>query len=99
LGSDEEDEEEEVAPAATQNHHTHRSQLRWLLLLLPLFLLGWLASLPAFCRRRGIEVFLNKLSQQSVGRAVRATVAENASRKQKFMVWLPLENFQSAVAT
>jgi len=71
LGSDEEDEEEEVAPAATQNHHTHRSQLRWLLLLLPLFLLGWLASLPAFCRRRGIEVFLNKLSQQSVGRWIR----------------------------
>lgn len=31
--------------------------------------------------------------------AVRATVAENASRKQKFMVWLLLENFQSAVAT
>jgi len=45
-----------------------------LLLLLPLFSLGWLASLPAFFhrrRRRGIDVFLNKPSQQSVGRWIR----------------------------
>jgi len=55
--------------------HSHAQiQRRWLLLLLPLFSLGWLASLPAFFhrrRRRGIDVFLNKPSQQSVGRWIR----------------------------